>query len=291
MLLVTASRLITVLSMCNNSIHWADEDYNYVLDNFFDKAAVIVDHWGTKLALAMFIDYNLVVSSYNPFRWYRNRGGLHQIRICVLRWRKTVWKNDKASYVFEATTHGVDCARQVVPLPEHNISTMEWHHYHIKKNSPLHDITVFKMHPKGLVRWWGSYIRFPSVVSLARAHDDLGPTMMIASIGHTSKDLMKTNDHILSFKIWAEDDVLVDCERWMPRQWGLFICVKNTNKYPGLASGALLIHRRTLYGIGSFLLRKGNSSIFAFTDIRSYYHMLGAPCTFFEMYFTRNDEF
>lgn len=65
-----------------------------------------------------------------------------------------------------------------------------------------------------------------------------------------------------------DEAVLVDCDDYIPRDWGRFICIVNINNSTGVQSGSPLIQRHLVYGIESFALEKGEDKILVFTDVR-----------------------
>ncbi|XP_013142253.1 PREDICTED: uncharacterized protein LOC106106246 isoform X1 [Papilio polytes] len=74
--------------------------------------------------------------------------------------------------------------------------------------------------------------------------------------------------------IYWDEPVLVDCQEYIPKYWGYFICILNIDKYPVIQSGAPLIQNNRLWGVASFSLRRGKESIYAYTDLRPYRHMI-----------------
>lgn len=70
-------------------------------------------------------------------------------------------------------------------------------------------------------------------------------------------------------------NVLLDCDDWIPRGWGHFICLLNIEKFIGITAGSALFYNRRFIGIGSFAVFRGNESILIFTDLRKYHGMKG----------------
>ncbi|KAJ0176899.1 hypothetical protein K1T71_006908 [Dendrolimus kikuchii] len=66
------------------------------------------------------------------------------------------------------------------------------------------------------------------------------------------------------------DPVLMECEEWLRRAWGHFICLLNVERLLG-GSGTGLFHKDALLGLGAFELSRGLDSILVFTDLRPYH--------------------
>lgn len=151
----------------------------------------------------------------------------------------------------------------------------------------------------------------PAMTYLAKKDDLMGSEFKFAMMGHIFRDgtdreeyldikfsnvslvgardnhehkeaLKRMRDTYVGYYTQS-DNVLVDCDEWIPRDWGYFICVLNKKGLRRLASGAALYSRGLLFGIGSFTLFKGNHSILVFTDVRPYESLIThnetGPCT------------
>ncbi|XP_028156234.1 uncharacterized protein LOC114349849 [Ostrinia furnacalis] len=255
------------------------------LDSFFnDRIAMIVDPKGRFRTPGIFIDFHLILTSYIPFRELRLANTpLNSFKVCIFKGR------DGYGY-FYASTHRMICARQIIPYPEEELLKWKHSHGHNMSIRPRHDLMIVRTNPReyairsGFSWIYWDYIgfKFPSPVHVAKQHYMLKDNYLtIASLGFTSYDLMRDSDTLLSRSYFAEYAV-TDCDEWLPRWWGHYICLNNLDNLKGVGSGAFLVHQNTLYGIGSFMLTKGNYSILVFTDVRKYYRMLGTACHEFE---------
>lgn len=273
---------------CTNVVKYADDAYEDVLHKYFDNRAVLIARRrrGTfAIAPGIFIDFHLILTSYNPFRrdrevWY----DFMDYKVCVLKGRT---RDKSGAYVFEASRHIPVCARQIIPVPEMDLPASVLHGYSRRVHSPLHDLMVIRINPREYAvrssRGEAAIgFSFPKPVHIAKPFYELrNRYLMIASTGFRDYDHIRSGDTLLSRRFFTEY-VLTDCDEWMPRWWGYFICIKNVDDFKGVGSGALLIHENALFGIGSFMLSKRNQSILVFTDVRKYYRMFGTACHEFE---------
>lgn len=106
---------------------------------------------------------------------------------------------------------------------------------------------------------------------LARPSDRITHyNFQIPGFGFINKDhINRMTD--LEVEIFSHEDMaLVDCEEYIPDEWGRFICLRNLNNVTGIQSGSPLLHNTLVYGIGSFSIEMGNEKILVFTDVRDY---------------------
>lgn len=99
-------------------------------------------------------------------------------------------------------------------------------------------------------------------------HRILAKGFLIPGFGFVDEDHVKRMN-VMEMEVY-EEQVLVDCDDYIPREWGRFICIANIRNATGVQSGSPLIQRHLLYGIGSFALEKGADNILVFTDVRDY---------------------
>ncbi|KAJ8719788.1 hypothetical protein PYW08_011963 [Mythimna loreyi] len=98
-------------------------------------------------------------------------------------------------------------------------------------------------------------------------------------IGYLTKKQMKDFDTIHEIVYTTEDAAVADCDEWLPREWGFFICIRNIGNFPGLGSGAVLYTRNRVFGIGSFAMFKDDIGVFVFTDVRPYTELIEKTCS------------
>lgn len=289
--------LCSVRLQVTTSMRWVDHIDEDDMNIFFDRAVIIFierpdekgylkTHRG--LALGVFITGQLILTSFNPFRHYIKMSDMRfKVVISVLFERQI---SDWETVAYTLKNYSIECARQVIPLPpELNI----WHDDE-QEQGPLHDLMVIrlknrmKFEPRSPKLYsFDKYQRKgvskltagPMRMLLAKPHQELGRDIQFASLGFIDNRHIFRSCLMRSHTFAAEDNVQTDCDGWLPRQWGAFICIRNIMQFKALGSGALLVHDHRLFGIGSFKLKKGNSSIFVFTDVREYYHLLRETCT------------
>ncbi|KOB67267.1 Hemocytin [Operophtera brumata] len=266
-----------------------DED----MDIFFDRAVIIsikeTGEQGVAIAPGVLIDSEAVLTSFNPFREHiKHKEKRKEVTISLLYERSILnWKN--VSYVLKNYT--VDCARQIIPVQDmHNI----WNDDK-KLQSPLHDLMVIRLNesletlpttnPAG-----ESFYKYsktgnsmnragPYMMDIAKENDALGRDLKFASLGFRDSLHIKESCELHSHTFSPEDNVATNCDGWIPRSWGIFICIHNVENFKGLGSGALLVHKYKLFGIGSFVLSKGEKSILVFTDVRPYFILIHNACS------------
>lgn len=107
-----------------------------------------------------------------------------------------------------------------------------------------------------------------SMVLATWKHRILRKGFIIPSFGSIDEDHVKRMN-VMEVDIYDED-VLLDCDDYIPRDWGRFICINNVNNSTGIQSGAPLMHRGMIYGIGCFAIEKGEEKVLVFTDVRDY---------------------
>lgn len=249
-------------------------------------------------------DDDRILTSYNPFRRIiRFAFKRHFTHVCVLYERSMKIKYDDSTVRFRTRAYQIACARQVVPLKEStDVPPNLWHGRvnkaaYIRQHSPLHDLLVIRTHGfiinmtkdnydfDHFLNQREMYYHGPQKTILAKKNDIMAADFKFAMTGHifgaNDKRKVRRDTYVGYFN--GSDHALADCDEWIPREWGMFICVLNKRRLPRLASGAALYSRKLLFGIGSFTLYKGNSSIIVFTDVRPYESLINdsenGPCT------------
>lgn len=291
------SSLCGVWLHITTSMRWVDHIDKDDMDIFFDRAVIIIINHKDEnsylkthktLTMGVLISREHVLTSFNPFREYiKIKEKRKDVTVSILYERQiSNWQN--VSYTLQNFT--IDCARQIVPIPsDENV----WHDDN-QEQSPLHDLMVMRLNRKvdlipedpalysfdqyqrtGVVNRTAGPMKTP----LAKPHHALGREIKFSSLGFINRR------HIFKFCVMRshtfdpEDNVQTLCDSWIPREFGLFICIRNIENFKNVGSGALLIFRNRLFGIGGFLLKKGNSSILVFTDVRPYNHLVHETCT------------
>jgi hypothetical protein len=231
------------------------------------------------------IDGEHVLTSYNPFRKLKDKTNDMIIAILTGRqFNRTISEHDRRIQYYK-----IVCTGQVVPIPESLITAEQWHGEE-KLHSPLHDLFVMRIsenltlldpEPSKYSFSYISYSKFtdigPVITHIANKTDLMGDNIKFASLGYKNNEQSVTYD-MLNSKTFESKNSIVDCDEWMIRDWGHFICVLNEDGFLGIGSGAVLVENHKLYGIGSFSLKKGNLSILVFTDVRPYHPYIFNTC-------------
>lgn len=167
------------------------------------------------------------------------------------------------TYYVQCATHAYPASREPYWSP---IGTDQRH-------SGIHDLAVlyvpspwdYDLAPEASN---ASYRHAFSMLLATWNHRMLTKGFLIPAFGFIDEDHVRRMD-VMEMEIYDEE-VLLDCDDYIPRDWGRFICISNLRNATGIQSGAPLIHRGLVYGIGSFALEKGDEKILVFTDVRDY---------------------
>lgn len=234
--------------------------WRWLWDNdLFDNVCGI-SHEDKPISVGVFFDLNLVLTSATPIEQYLGDSSLkvHSIyggSTTVRDWNVTC---ADISYLKKRKDYWIPLGMD-------------------KKHSGGHDLAVlFADSPK----WYhlapeasNASARHAFSVYLATPENRLLPKgFSIAGFGYLDEEHVTTmND--LEVEMHS-DAVLVDCDDYIPRDWGRFICIANLNNASGVQSGSPLYQRSLIYGIGCFAVEKGQDKIFVFTDVRQYVYNL-----------------
>lgn len=231
-------------------------------DRFDSIAGIAID--GKPVSVGIITSNSQVLTSANPLQDYLSKGARSKITVHVI--------NEAYN---ESTKHKVDC----ITTPFFKDRKGFWiGHGTDGKHSPLHDLVVINLESTLNVTRYNlpTERRKPFKIMMASPNTtnmNLHKGCIFAGFGYIDKQhLYESVDLEVDF---IHTNVLEDCDEWIPREWGLFICISIDQEYMGLQSGSPLIHNNRLYGIGSFALKKMNRTIFVFTDVRPYFFNLG----------------
>lgn len=255
-------------------------------DFYFDRVVFIITQQRIPITTGIFITNKRILTSYNPYRHN------HHPQVSVLIGR-TRTENGKKN-VLSITDTPVECLGRVHFVREETLHKTQWHGTD-RRHSPLVDLAVLRIRPltpnhnfldpnpalySGKRYPLNQYIRAgPIITPLARKNNELSGDLKFASIAFRNKWHVKRGVMLSSREYAIDDNVLDDCNELFPKTWGrYFICLRNIDNYIGVGSGAILISNNTLFGIGSFSLRKGNFSYLVFTDVRPYYWPIVKTC-------------
>ncbi|XP_028156041.1 uncharacterized protein LOC114349754 [Ostrinia furnacalis] len=271
------------------------------MDIFYDRVVLILCHdhhlkpgnilFEHRYTQGVFITRQHVLTSYNPYRHeltkYKYFTFLNDLRVRALHRRKRV---TQAEVYYHYYDFPIDWFHQIIPMPNATSPSELWHGLQ-KQFSPLHDLMILKI--KGgpvsflnptpgryTFRQYGvgyraSYrVAGPMLTAIAFEEDVLDQPLMLTYLHREPK----RQTHMRSKAFYEDENVIEDCEEYMPRYWGYFICIRNVDNSKRLRSGALLFYNNTLYGVSSFVLKKGNDSILVFTDVRPYSDLILDIC-------------
>lgn len=243
------------------------------------------------------ISDTLVLTSLNPFRnIIRFLFKRYFTTACALNKRRYgSFVNNKPYYLVDY--YKIVCARPVIPLRDSETEINMWNGFegYEKLHTPLHDLIVFRIHKpfENLLTKnnypttdsWRNRAPMdwldvgPIMTYLAKEGDILGKNMKFGMLGDklSTKMIIRRNLYARTFE--PDEKVITNCDAWIPRQWGWFICLDNVDNLKRLASGAMLYSDDKLFGVGSFALFKGNRSVLVFTDVRYYWRLIINVCT------------
>lgn len=245
------------------------------------------------IATGVLISNDMVLTAYNPFRnLTKSAEIISKIYVCFMTVRQV--DSSYTSYDYNCAT--VACGRQVIPLKEETLSDDYWHGPD-KKHSPLHDLMVLKLddvldiwtpekdytyeerHSAQHILMKTSQTAGPLLTKIATADDIMTMPIKFASLGFKSIPSVRNNGILEAVEYHDSDNVTVDCQDWLPVDWGYFICLWNDPDFSGFVAGAMLFSNKTLYGVGSFTLWRGKDSILVFTDVRPYNELIRNTCS------------
>lgn len=220
-----------------------------------------ISHNGVPLSVGVFFDRNLVLTSANPIQPYLSSYGSLTVHSII----GDVTATGNWSVTCAITSYAANRNNYWVPLGKD------------KRHSGIHDLVVLFAYSPDLYHLApeainASYRHAFSPFLAQPEHRLLTKGITFAGFGFIDQDhVNRMND--LELEIY-DGPVLVDCDDYMPREWGRFICISNLSNATGVQSGSPLFHRSLIFGIGSFALEKGEDKIFVFTDVRDYVYSL-----------------
>lgn len=232
------------------------------------------------LATGAILDKNRLLTSYNPFKKYiKDRSMINEISVQLTYGVIKTSENTFCNHLYG--THELWSGRQVTYTPDEEIPDKSWHGREADKHSPLHDLMVLRVKPN---------FDHSTPFSNKQEHEiKLGTydnvfTMNIAEAGYeleyplryaqlsTDKGFSKRS--IETYNFVSSDDVVMNCDNYIPKYFGIFICLKNIHQIQTLVSSAILVSNQTVVGIGSFMYVRGDINFLVFTDVRPYQELI-----------------
>lgn len=234
-----------------------EHGWNWLEHNDIVDCVCGISYGGKPIGVGVFFDLNLVLTSATAVEPYlKDLKGLRVHSIFGAYDLNMPWNVTcvTTSYRFERKNY--------------------WHPLgYDNKHSGIHDLTVlfadstidYDLAPEAVNT---SNRHAFSMYLATRQHRILSKGFIFAGFGFIDEEHV-TRMNELEIEIYDEA-VLVDCDDYIPRDWGRFICIANLRNDTGVQSGSPLLQRNLIYGIGSFALEKGEDKILVFTDVREY---------------------
>lgn len=234
--------------------------WQWLEDNDLFDCVAGISYKGSPIGMGVFFDQGLLLTSANAIEPFLEHG-FNDIRVHAIT---GAYNNSTAFAVSCANTPYVT-KREKFWLPTGTDG----------KHSTLHDLLVlniksdnYYLAPEAKY----AFKRHAFSAYLAQPKDELPENdYHIPGFGYIE------NEHIINMtklevEVLTEGGYLLDCDEYIPWEWGRFICLENFDILEGVQSGAPLLHKNLIYGIASFSVDhvKGDRHIFAFTDIRDY---------------------
>lgn len=148
----------------------------------------------------------------------------------------------------------------------------EHHHGARGSHVPRHDVCIIHTRDQMYIYPW-----YPNKLMYAyRAritpkyytfmHDK---AILLHGSGFRSREHVLSNYKIMYGIVYTEN--IRNCEQFIPKYWGKFICVINHHPYFGIQNGAGMYTKGYLIGLGCYEITINNDKVFCFTDLRYYY--------------------
>lgn len=177
----------------------------------------------------------------------------------VIRYLYGGHDKSKTSFVKHITFQYFYCEPGRVPFDESNA------------HAPMHDLATVEFSDPLLNE--GERFAFPLSLgdTYGNRHTGIRPEGMLTVTGFGYIDALHVKqDYQLEVTEFTVEEALADCDYYVPRNWGRFICVLNIERFVGVETGSPLLHDGVLLGIGAFALSRGHDEVLVYTDIRQY---------------------
>lgn len=249
----------------------------------------------TYITTGAFISSTRIVTAFNPFKKFLLNQNVVS-KTLVLSVHYFHHKERYGDSLVAPRAETIQCGREILPLPD------DADVFYVDKEktiSPLHDIMVFRLqYPLAYMPWsfnnsffdfdmyWLTYKSNRPCAVVAGPYDDEMrrdfPVFFIVGLGFINSTEIKFNNKMHFVELFINPVDFLDCNNWIPREWGYFICIRNFIGLEALPSGSLLLSELHLYGVGSFMLTRNREEILVFTDLRPYRSRIMRACTVFE---------
>lgn len=216
----------------------------------------------TPVSTGVFISTRTVLTSANPFQEYINKNSAKEIKIHTVSNRFNESETRKAEKL----------------AGNQSFRNQHWVTIGFDKlHTTIHDLLLINIASIDAIEKKQSQtgdIRKPFPVNLPYANRTFLPDLggaVFAGFGYIDERHISENTELEVAYYLGE--TFADCDEWIPREWGRFICLLNEENLAGVASGAPLFHSTDttiVIGIGCFEVTKGDESVLVFTDLRPY---------------------
>lgn len=230
---------------------WLEDD-----DNFDFIVGVALN--GKPICTGFWVDYMTVLTSYNPFHSL-SKDELKDITV------HTIDGNYKVSKVHKVNMH-------IKPLWETN---QVWMENKDGKHTPNNDIYSLRVsygenqESRQPIAVPKQYVKKRHPLTLTSNNSWFVPGLkaeiLFAGFGFVNKTDIENNTQLQVYRAPITD--LLDCDEWVSREWGCFVCIANKEGLAGVPLGGPLFLNDVVQGIGGFTLEKNNESILVFTFI------------------------
>ncbi|XP_026732628.1 uncharacterized protein LOC113497317 [Trichoplusia ni] len=227
------------------------------------------------LSTGVILDRNRVLTSYNPFKKIsKSASMIPNINFQMISGRR----RESGMCYHTLTVFEMWSGRQVTFTPDESIPIRSWHGRGAERHSPVHDLMVFRVVPAFEEIFNFSNLQEHEIevgmqnlmfkMPVAKHGDKLEYPLQYCQMNINGRRSLQYYFFVTT------DDVIVNCDSYIPKFWGHFICLRNIHNIRGLTSGALLVSNQTLFGVGSFALKREQIGILVFTDVRPYHDLI-----------------
>ncbi|XP_026745238.1 uncharacterized protein LOC113506600 [Trichoplusia ni] len=279
---------VTLTGVSGKQVTWLHREpvgYGQKLQTFFWDRVVnilITDDeakYGCRpIAIGVILDKNRVLTSYNPFAKLSKSVAQIKDMYIYVNIGRVVHASDPVGGLVYYHLHELWSGRRVTFSPEEAIPSRSWHGRGPDKSTALHDLMVLRVKPDFNSKFGFSNLKEHEITVGKR---DIIFTMTIAKPGEKLEyplrycqlniDGDRYHQH---YDFVNADNVIVNCDSYIPKFWGKFICIRNNHDLKGLSSSAILVSNQTVFGIGSFAYILEEQGILVFTDVRPYHDLV-----------------
>lgn len=234
--------------------------YTWMPDSAQLDFMVGISYSDVPVASGLLVDNNHVLTAATPLRYLKINQGkkadfpLH-VHVIYREWDKSVAVNvshvvfqSKYEYYKNHSTEAFD--KSGIYAPVHDLASLL-----LKSLIPTHDAALAVRHP----------LKIRKIDVIFKSSD------VFTIVGHGYADRLHVQQNVQMEAVdYLVEDVLVDCDEWIPRSWGYFVCLLNVDNFVGISSGAALLYNGGLVAVGSFSLTRGDETILVLTDCRKY---------------------